>query len=156
MTNLTETLQIRGERSRLTALSHNFTQWGIKKLPGMGQTSDSDHPNLPSGGPSSLFLVALDCELSLFFFKFYKGGTRARERWGAKLRDASNEGGSPRRSRAPPVAFSHARGHLRVSGVLLDGPRKKRDCSLSMIAWSQVTTTPSNNLYWGHLALIPS
>ena len=26
-------------------------------------------------------------------------------------------------------AFSHARGHLRVSGVLLDGPRKKRDCS---------------------------
>ena len=29
----------------------------------------------------------------------------------------------------PPRAFSHARGHLRVSGVLLDGPRKKRDCS---------------------------
>ena len=25
-------------------------------------------------------------------------------------------------------AFSHARGHLRVSGVLVDGPRKKRDC----------------------------
>ena len=28
-------------------------------------------------------------------------------------------------------AFSHARGHLRVPGVLLDGPRKKRDCSQS-------------------------
>ena len=29
----------------------------------------------------------------------------------------------------PSRAFGHARGHLRVSGVLLDGPRKKRDCS---------------------------
>ena len=29
----------------------------------------------------------------------------------------------------PSRAFSHARGHLRVSGDLLDGPRKKRDCS---------------------------
>ena len=28
-------------------------------------------------------------------------------------------------------AFSHARGHLRVPGVLLNGPRKKRDCSQS-------------------------
>ena len=46
----------------------------------MGQTSDSDHPNLLSGGPTSLFLIA----------------------------------------------------------------------------WSQVTTTPSNNLYLGHLALIAS
>ena len=43
----------------------------------------------------------------LFFFRFSKGSARARER----------------------SAFSHARGHLRVSGVLLDGPRKKRDCS---------------------------
>ena len=32
----------------------------------------------------------------------------------------------------PSRAFSHARGHLRVSGVLLDGPRKERDCSQSM------------------------
>ena len=29
----------------------------------------------------------------------------------------------------PSRAFSQARGHLRVSGVLLDGPIKKRDCS---------------------------
>ena len=28
----------------------------------------------------------------------------------------------------PYRAFTHARGHLRVSSVLLDGPRKKRDC----------------------------
>ena len=32
-------------------------------------------------------------------------------------------------ARLPSRAFSHARGHLRVSGVLLDGPRKKRDFS---------------------------
>ena len=31
----------------------------------------------------------------------------------------------------PSRAFSHARGHLRVSGVLLDGPRKKSDGSQS-------------------------
>ena len=31
----------------------------------------------------------------------------------------------------PSRAFSHARDHLRVSGVLLDGPSKKRDCSQS-------------------------
>ena len=41
-------------------------------------------------------------------------------------RETRNEGDSP------SGAFSHARGHLRVSGVLLDGPRKERDCSLSI------------------------
>ena len=51
--------------------------------------------------------ISVDCDQSLFFFRFSKGSARARER----------------------CAFSHARGHLRVSGVLLDGPRKKRDCS---------------------------
>ena len=54
-------------------------------------------------------LCLQDCERSLFFFRFSKGSARACER-GTR-------------------AFSHARGHLRVSGVLLDGPRKKRDCS---------------------------
>ena len=29
----------------------------------------------------------------------------------------------------PSRAFNQARGRLRVSGVLLDGPRKERDCS---------------------------
>ena len=74
----------------------------------------------------------IDCEQSLLFFRFGKGSARARERWAAKLRDARretrdarNEGGSLSRLRS----FSHARGHLRVSGVLLDEPRKKRDCS---------------------------
>ena len=44
--------------------------------------------------------------------------------------------GSPRRKKRdlsfvaplPSRAFSHARDHLRVSGVLLDGLRNKRDC----------------------------
>ena len=148
MTNLTETLQIRGERSRLTALSHNFTQWGIKKLPGMGQTSDSDHPNLPSGGPSSLFLVALDCELSLFFFKFYKGGTRARERWGAKLRDASNEGGSPRRSRASPFSRLQSRAwSFACLGRFARRTKKKERLLVVYDRLIRVTTTPSTNLY---------
>ena len=29
----------------------------------------------------------------------------------------------------PSRAFNNARGHLRVSGILLDGSRKERDCS---------------------------
>ena len=78
----------------------------------------------------------LDCEQSLFFFRFSKGSARARECWAAKPRDARNEGGSPRREKRvsffmplPSCALSHARGHLRVSGVLLDGPSKETDCS---------------------------
>ena len=34
-----------------------------------------------------------------------------------------------RRRRETRETRAAARGHLRVSGVLLDGPRKKRDCS---------------------------
>ena len=48
------------------------------------------------------------------------------ERRAAKPREARNEGGGlPLQSRA----FSHAHDHLRVSHVLLEGLRKKRDCS---------------------------
>ena len=64
-------------------------------------------------------ILIVDYEQSLFFFRFSKGSARALEGWAAKLRQARNEGSSPR---------SHARGHLHVSGILLDGPRKKRDC----------------------------
>jgi len=49
--------------------------------------------------------VHVDCEQSLFSFRFSEGSARARER------------------RASP-AFSHAGGHLRVSCVSLDGQRK--------------------------------
>ena len=52
---------------------------------------------------------------SLFLQIQYGEWTRLRA-----LRDARNEGGS-----------SHAVVHWRVSDVLLDGPRKKRDCSQS-------------------------
>ena len=69
----------------------------------------------------------IDCEQSLLFFRFGKGSARARERWAVKLRDARRE--KQGRQPLPSRTFSHARGHLRVSGVLLDGPRKKRDCS---------------------------
>ena len=59
----------------------------------------------------------LDCEQSLFFFRFTEKSARARVRWATKPRDESrNEGG----------AFSHERGHFRVTCVSLDGLRKKR------------------------------
>ena len=41
----------------------------------------------------------VDCEQSLFFFRFSKGSARARERWAATTLDARNEGGSPRRKK---------------------------------------------------------
>ena len=81
--------------------------------------------------------LCVDCEQSLFFFRFSRGNVRARERWAEKPRDARNEGASSR-------AISHARGQLRVSGVLLDGPRKKRDCSQSNLCGSE----SSSELKW--------
>ena len=80
--------------------------------------------------------LCVDWKQCLFFFRFSKGNARAREGWAQKPRDARNEGASSR-------AFSHARG-LRVSGVLLDGPRKKRDCSLSNLCGSE----SSSELKW--------
>ena len=60
-------------------------------------------------------------------------------------RATRNEGGSPRRKKSglsfvvplPSRAFSHARGHLRVSGVFPDRQTKKRDCS-----WSRNSKDP--------------
>ena len=43
--------------------------------------------------------LKIDCEKSLFFFRFSKGSARPRECWAAKPRDARNEGGSPRRKK---------------------------------------------------------
>ena len=48
---------------------------------------------------SELFSCLLDCERSLFFFKFSEGSAHADERWVAKPRDARNEGGIPRRKK---------------------------------------------------------
>ena len=53
----------------------------------------------------------LDCKQSLFFFRFSEGSARAR----ASMDKAAR--------RQTGRAFSHARGHLRVSRVLFDGPR---------------------------------
>ena len=69
------------------------------------------------------FPCMIDCELSLFFFRFSKGSTRARERWAAKPRDLRNEGG--RLSRLAP---SVTRGVICVSRpfCLTDGKTKER------------------------------
>ena len=40
-------------------------------------------------------VMVVDCEQSLFFFKFSEGSACARERRAAKLRDARNEDGGP-------------------------------------------------------------
>ena len=50
--------------------------------------------------------IKLDCEQSLFFFRFSKGNARAREREDARR---------AKRGPLPSRAISHARGHLRVS-----------------------------------------
>ena len=80
------------------------------------------------------YLVMVDCELSLFFFRFYVKGVCARERRAA----ATRENARPEKKKETTAfflvpllsrAFSHARGRLRVSLVLLDEPRRKRDCS---------------------------
>ena len=44
---------------------------------------------------SDIASKAVDCEKSLFFFRFSKGSAHARERRAAKPRDARNKGGSP-------------------------------------------------------------
>ena len=53
----------------------------------------------------------IDCEQSLFFFRFSDGGARA----------------------LPSSAFSHARGHLRVSRVSLYGLKKTRETARSLV-----------------------
>ena len=71
----------------------------------------------PLGG-----LPRVDCQQSLFFFRFSKGSARRETRDARReTRNAWNEGGSPRRKEIslfmplPSRAISHARGHLRVS-----------------------------------------
>ena len=59
--------------------------------------------------------IKLDCEQSLFFFRFSKGSARARA---AKTRDARNEGLSH-------LAPSVTRVAICVSRILLDGLQKK-------------------------------
>ena len=61
----------------------------------------------------SSFTLVLDCEQSLFFFRFSKGSARARERWartegeGRNVeRDARTEGGSPTRLQSRAWSFT--------------------------------------------------
>ena len=65
----------------------------------------------------------LDCEQSLFSSDLGRGvhASANVERRSRVRRET--------RAALKSCAFSHARGHLRISHVLLDGPRKKRDCS---------------------------
>ena len=70
---------------------------------------------LQAGEKSSI----LDCEQTLFFFRFGKGSARARA-WAAKPRDVRNEGGNPR--------------------------RKMRDCPHSQTQWNTRSASPVSRL----------
>ena len=68
----------------------------------------------------------LDCEQSLFFFRFSKGSAPARERWAAKPRDAKNEGGLSR------LAPSITRLVICVSRALCSTDQEKRETARSL------------------------
>ena len=75
---------------------------------------------------ASVDLVFVDCQQSLFFSDLVRevqvraSGDRREKR--GRQPEKKNEHLSSR-------AFSHGCGHLRVSRVLIDGTRKKGDCS---------------------------
>ena len=88
-------------------------------------------------GEVRVFSDKLDCEQPLFSFRLVRG-VHARASVGRRSRETREARAAAREEKRvsfvvplPSHAFSHARGHLRVSGVLLDGPRKKRGCSYS-------------------------
>ena len=63
---------------------------------------------------------------SLFFFRFSERSASAWERRSREPRETRAAAGEEKSVPLPSRAFSQARGHLRVSRVLLDGLRKKR------------------------------
>ena len=84
--------------------------------------------------PASYIPESLDCEQSLFFFRFSNRFSKG----SARARDARNEGSSPRRKKERDSCFSHlapsvTRVAICVSRVLLDGLQKKE--SLFVVYW---------------------
>ena len=57
-------------------------------------------------GKEMWFDFQLDCQQSLFFFRFSKGSARARERWAAKPRDARNKSSPVSRSQSRAWSFA--------------------------------------------------
>ena len=70
------------------------------------------------------FTRYLDCERSVFFFRFSKRSARARERWAAKPRDARNEGEKRSLSRLAP---SVTRVVICVSRAFCSTDQEKRE-----------------------------
>ena len=69
----------------------------------------------------------IDCEKSLFFFRFSKGSARARERLAAKPRDARNEDGS-----LSLLAPSVTRVVICVSRAFCSTDQEKRETARSL------------------------
>ena len=88
----------------------------------------------------------LDCEQPLFLFRFSKGSARARERRAAKLRDARNEGGSPRRVKGDALlsclsclAPSVTRVVICVSRAFCSTDQEKRETARSLYGSHRLT-----------------
>ena len=80
----------------------------------------------------------VDCEQSLFFFRFSKGSARAAsvEPRSRETRDARNEGGSPRRKKfecLSRLAASVTRVFICVSRALCSTGQEKRETARSLI-----------------------
>ena len=80
-----------------------------------------------SSGQRSLWLSRLSFSSNLVRGVHARASVERRSRKLRKTRAAAWE----EKISLPSRAFSNRRGHLRNSRVLLDGPRKKRDCSQS-------------------------
>ena len=75
---------------------------------------------------SAFTAVKIDCEQSLFFYKFsLRGRVHARASVKRRSREMRKTRAAAREEKRETL-FCRAP-HLRVSGVLLDGPRKKRE-----------------------------
>ena len=83
----------------------------------------------------------LDCEQSLFFFRFSKGSARAHKRLAAKKRDTRNESSSPRRKKRDcsllsclfRLAPSVTRVVICVSRPFCSTDQEKRKTALSLV-----------------------
>ena len=82
-----------------------------------------------------MILYFLDCEQSLFFFRFSKGSARARERSAAKPRDVRNENVSPCLS---PLAPSVTRVVICVSRAFCSTDQEKRETARSLFILTQI------------------
>ena len=87
----------------------------------------------------------IDCEQSLFFFRFSKGSARARERWAAKPRDARRE----KRGRCMSRAFCWTDQEKRETACSLGGTTK----SMMLVLKKAYKPARASCIFYNFLAL---